>query len=116
MVDLRAADQAAREAQLAAQDDLRRQAQLAREAHEKYDRELVAHADDVKRLTEIKAELDAIRATTQEHQTAGEVAKANLAASEASWNRQKTLLEQEIADLNKRCFPLVALLAHLSLC
>ncbi|KAL8279842.1 hypothetical protein RQP46_007692 [Phenoliferia psychrophenolica] len=102
MVDLRAADQGAREAQLAAQDDLRRQAQLAKEAHEKYDRELVAHADDVKRLTEIKTELDEVRKTIQEHQTGGEVAKANLVASEASWSRQKSALEQEISDLHKR--------------
>lgn len=106
MVDLRSGDQAAREAQVAAQDDLRRQAQLAREAHEKYDRELVAHAEDVKRLTEIKDELDGVRATVQEHQTAAEVARANLVASEASWSRQKAALEQEIADLRKRFVPL----------
>ena len=103
MVELRGADQGAREAQLTAQDDLRRQAHLAKEAHEKYDRELVAHADDVKRLTEIKAELDEVRKTIQEHQTGGEVAKANLVASEASWSRQKSALEQEISDLNRRC-------------
>ncbi|KAK4703148.1 nucleoprotein TPR, partial [Phenoliferia sp. Uapishka_3] len=102
MVDLRSAEQTAREAQLTIQDDLRRQAQLAREAHEKYDRELVAHADDVKRLTEIKTEIDTVRATVQEYQAAAEVARANLAASESSWTRQKGLLEQEITDLNAR--------------
>jgi nucleoprotein TPR len=102
MVALRANDQAAREAQIAAQGDLRRQAQLAKEAHEKYERELVAHADDVKRLSEVKEELEAVRATIREHQTATEVAKANLAASEESWSRQKTALEQELADVRKR--------------
>lgn len=102
MVDLRSADNAAQEAQLAAKDDLRRQAQIAREAHEKYERELVAHADDVKRLTEVKDELEEVRATVREHQTAAEVARANLTTSEASWSRQKTSLEQEISDVKKR--------------
>ena len=66
MVDLRSADKVAQEAQLAAKDDLRRQAQIAREAHEKYERELVAHADDVKRLTEVKDELEGVRGTIRE--------------------------------------------------
>ncbi|KAM0751487.1 hypothetical protein T439DRAFT_300397 [Meredithblackwellia eburnea MCA 4105] len=102
MAALRSNDQTAREAQLAAQDDLRRQAQLAREAHDKYDRELVAHAEDVKRLSQIKDELDAVRTTVQEYQTQREVAIANLSASETSWNLQKTQLKQEISDLQKR--------------
>ena len=107
MVDLRSADKVAQEAQLAAKDDLRRQAQIAREAHEKYERELVAHADDVKRLTEVKDELEGVRGTIREHQTAAEVARANLTTSEASWSRQKTALEQEISDLKKRRVALV---------
>lgn len=102
MVNLRLADQTAREAQLAAQDDLRRQAQIARDAHEKYERELVAHADDVKRLTEIKDELERIRATVGEAESSAEVAKFNLASSETSWTRQKSILEQEITDLKRR--------------
>ncbi|KAI5479511.1 nucleoprotein TPR [Pseudohyphozyma bogoriensis] len=102
LVNLRSADQAAREAQLAAQDDVRRQAQLAKDAHEKYDREVVAHAEDIKRLSEIREELDSVRTTIREYQTASEVATANLTTSEASWTRQKTTLEQEITDLKKR--------------
>ncbi|GAA5963338.1 hypothetical protein JCM21900_002043 [Sporobolomyces salmonicolor] len=102
MSSLRSADQTAREAQLAAQDDMRRQAQLAKDAHEKYERELVAHAEDVKRLTEVKDELERVRATIREHQTREEVARANLTSSEESWARQKTVLEQELADVRKR--------------
>lgn len=102
MAGLRSAEQSAREAQLAAQDDLRRQAQLAKDAHDKYDRELVAHAEDVKRLSEIKDELERVRATIGEHQTAVEVAKANLLSSEESWSRQKQALEQELEDVKKR--------------
>ena len=103
---MRAADQSAREAQLAAQDDLRRQAQLARDAHDKYERELVAHADDVKKLAEVKDELNAVRATVREHEAAAQVARANLASSEESWTRQKSTLQQELADVRKRCVPL----------
>ncbi|BGP43630.1 Protein mlp1 [Rhodotorula kratochvilovae] len=103
MAALRTADQAAREAQLAAQDDLRRQAQLARDAHDKYERELVAHAEDVKKLAEVKEELNVVRATVREHDAAVQVAKANLSNSEESWTRQKGTLEQELADVRKRC-------------
>jgi nucleoprotein TPR len=105
MAALRSADQQARDAQIAAQDDMRRQAQVARDAHEKYERELVAHAEDVKRLSEVKGELEAIRATVREHQAAADTAKANLLASEESWKRQKDVLHQELADVRKRCVP-----------
>lgn len=102
MANLRNTDQTAREAQLAAQDDLRRQVQLAKDAHEKYERELVAHAEDVKRLGDVKEELENVRASIGEHQTAAEVAKANLLSSEESWTRQKRSLEQELSDVRKR--------------
>ncbi|GAA5901318.1 uncharacterized protein JCM6883_000178 [Sporobolomyces salmoneus] len=102
MVSLRSADQAAREAQLSAQDDMRRQAQHAKDSHEKYERELVAHAEDVKRLSEVKEQLEFVRATIREHQTAAEVSKANLVSSEQSWSRQKQALEQELSDVRKR--------------
>ncbi|GAA5985408.1 hypothetical protein JCM10908_006964 [Rhodotorula pacifica] len=102
MAALRSADQEARDAQIAAQDDMRRQAQVARDAHEKYERELVAHAEDVKRLSEVKGELEAVRGTVREYQAAAETAKANLLASEESWQRQKDVLQQELADVRKR--------------
>ncbi|GAA5874743.1 hypothetical protein JCM8547_005199 [Rhodosporidiobolus lusitaniae] len=102
LASLRSADAAAREAQLAAQEDMRRQAQVAKDAHDKYERELVAHAEDVKRLSEVKEELEGVRATVREHQSAAEIAKANLAKSEESWARQKSVLEAELGDVKKR--------------
>ncbi|GAA5982753.1 hypothetical protein JCM11641_007777 [Rhodosporidiobolus odoratus] len=102
LISLRSADAAAREAQLAAQEDMRRQAQIAKDAHEKYERELVAHAEDVKRLSEVKEEMEKVRATVREHQSAAEVARANLVKSEESWERQKVVLEAELGDIRKR--------------
>lgn len=102
MIHVRLAETVAKDAQLAAQDDLRRQAQVARDAHEKYERELVAHAEDVKRLTEIKDELLGLRTVIGGLETTAEVAKANLSGSEESWARQKSILDQEITDLRKR--------------
>ncbi|GAA5906296.1 hypothetical protein JCM6882_002695 [Rhodosporidiobolus microsporus] len=99
---LRAADASAREAQLAAQEDMRRQAQIAKDAHDKYERELVAHAEDVKRLSEVKEELEKVRGTVREHQSAAEIAKANLAKSEESWQRQKVVVESELTEIRKR--------------
>jgi nucleoprotein TPR len=102
LTNARAADSRAQTAQIAAQLDLRRQAQYARDSHDKYERELLAHAEDVKRLTETKQELKLVRARTSELSTKAEVAQANLVGSEASWGRQKTALGQEITDLKKR--------------
>lgn len=102
MADLRAADVTAQSARLAAQSDMRRQARLAKEAHERYQRELLDHAEDVKRLSRVTQKLEGLRTTLRESQTAEEVAKANLLASEASWNLQKEALEQEISDYKKR--------------
>lgn len=102
MASLRSADQTAREAQLAAQDDLRREAQAGKDASAKYNAELLAHAEDVKRLGEVQNELETVRSTVAEAQTATEVAKANLVASEESWGRQKAALEQELKDVGKR--------------
>lgn len=108
MADLRAADASAQSARLAAKSDMHRQARLAKEAHERYQRELLDHAEDVKRLSSVTQKLEGLRTTLRESQTAEEVAKANLLASEASWTLQKEALEQEISDYKKRyacCFP-----------
>ena len=103
LANLRSADEGARQAQLAAQEDLRRQAGLAKDAHDKYDRELVAHAEDVKRLADLRDELAGVKGQVGEAQATAEVARANLARSEESWKRQRDVLEQEVGDVQKRC-------------
>ncbi|SCZ98145.1 BZ3500_MvSof-1268-A1-R1_Chr3-3g06608 [Microbotryum saponariae] len=100
---VRAHEQDARNASFQAQNDVRQQAQRAKDAHEKYERELVAHAEDVKQLSEVKGKLEHARRQTREAQTANEVSKTNLAASEESWARQKAALDGELADVKKRC-------------
>ncbi|SGY80993.1 BQ5605_C009g05432 [Microbotryum silenes-dioicae] len=100
---VRAHEQDARNASFQAQNDVRQQAQRAKDAHEKYERELVAHAEDVKQLSEVKGKLEHARRQTREAQTANEVSKTNLAASEESWARQKVALDGELADVKKRC-------------
>jgi hypothetical protein len=62
----------------------------------------VEHGEAVRRLGEVKEELERVRAGVREYQTKEEVAVANLASSEASFARQKTTLEQEISDLKNR--------------
>lgn len=102
MDGLRATEHAARDAQQAALADLQQQAQFARDAHDKYEKELVAHADDVKQLIGIKKEIESARGLVGEHRTAAEVATANLAASEESWSRQKQALTREVSELEQR--------------
>lgn len=92
----------ARAAESAARSDLQRQVKVATEAHEKYERELVAHAEDVKALAQLKDEMATIRSTGQQHRQAAETAEANLTASKASWSDQSTALNKELDDIRTR--------------
>jgi nucleoprotein TPR len=112
------------------QEDLRRQAQLAhvrfflrsspestlftkpqssrQDAHEKYNRELVAHAEAVKQVSRLKEELREALAQARESQTAAETAIASAANSETTWNSQKEALSKEMEDISNRCKDLTA--------
>lgn len=89
----------------AEQDDVRgevrKQAQLAREAHAKYEAELVAHADDVRTLTLVKEQLEQARLEAREALTARETAEVNLANSQNSWSTQKETIQKEKEELGK---------------
>ena len=99
---IRESEAQAKAAESAARVDLQAQVRLATEAHEKYERELVAHADDVKALAQVKEELSSVRTTSQELRQAAETAEANLSASKASWANQSAALNKELDDLRTR--------------
>ncbi|KDN51342.1 hypothetical protein K437DRAFT_254932 [Tilletiaria anomala UBC 951] len=82
--------------------DVQRQAELARAAHAKYEAELMLHAEDVKALTQVKATLASAEAQVRELQKDVETVQINLTASQVSWEEQKSTLEKERLDLNKR--------------
>lgn len=75
---------------------------LIQAVEERYSREVVAHAETIKALQEVKAQLAGAQTKATESIAAAETAKANLSASEASWKHQKEILEKELADLTSR--------------
>ena len=95
-------EERARSEQEAVRGDVQRQAELARAAHQKYETELMLHAEDVKALTAAKELLATTEAQVRELQKSVETAQANLATSQTSWTEQRTALETEKEDLAKR--------------
>lgn len=72
-------------------------------AEERYSSEVLAHAEALKTISDIKDQLARARVAARENQNASETAQAKLATSEASWRQQREALDKEIAELNKRC-------------
>lgn len=71
-------------------------------AEERYSHEVVAHAESIKAIENLKQQLSNSQAAARDNLTAAETAKSNLAASEGSWKQQKAALDKEVSDLNAR--------------
>jgi nucleoprotein TPR len=69
---------------------------------ERYSREVVAHADAIKVIEDLKRRLHDLQVSERNNRTAAETAQAKLATSEGSWNQQRQTLDREIADLATR--------------
>ncbi|KZT67236.1 hypothetical protein DAEQUDRAFT_729270 [Daedalea quercina L-15889] len=83
--------------------EVKQQQERTRAAEERYASEVVAHAEALKMVTELKEQLARARAAARENQNLSETSQAKLAASESSWRQQREALDKEIADLNTRC-------------
>ncbi|KAG2010159.1 hypothetical protein CC2G_013002 [Coprinopsis cinerea AmutBmut pab1-1] len=75
----------------------------AKAAEERYSKEVVAHAESIKTIEQLRRDLSDAQNKARENQAASETAVAKLAASEQSWKQQKETLDKEISDLNARC-------------
>ncbi|PIL22755.1 transporter [Ganoderma sinense ZZ0214-1] len=75
----------------------------AKAAEDRYSREVVAHAEALKSLQDLKKRLSQSQTAARENRAAAETAQAKLASSEASWQQQRGALDNEIADLKTRC-------------
>lgn len=74
----------------------------AKSAEEKYNREVVAHAESIKAVEELRQQFAETKLAIRDASTAAETAQAKLSASESSWSLQKKALEREVSDLNVR--------------
>ena len=71
-------------------------------AEDRYTREVLAHAESIKSVEDLKQKLSQSQLAAREGRAAAETAEAKLASSEASWQQQRESLDKEIADLQSR--------------
>jgi nucleoprotein TPR len=71
-------------------------------AEERYSNEVLAHAESIRAIDNLKRDLVKAQASARDNLTAAETASAKLSASEDSWKQQKTALDKEVAGLNAR--------------
>ncbi|KAI0330460.1 hypothetical protein GY45DRAFT_1323591 [Cubamyces sp. BRFM 1775] len=83
--------------------EVRQQEERAKAAEERYSREVLAHAESIKSVEQLKQQLSQSQAAAREGRAAAETAQAKLTTSEASWQQQREALDKEIADLKARC-------------
>ncbi|KAH9936573.1 uncharacterized protein B0H18DRAFT_974482 [Fomitopsis serialis] len=96
IIDMSTSERNTENDRVSRETDVRQQEERARAAEERYASEVVAHAEALKTITDLKDQLAKTRAIARENQTVSETARAKLAASEST-------LDKEIADLNTRC-------------
>jgi nucleoprotein TPR len=82
-------------------------------AEERYQREIVSHAESIKTVENLKQQLSTVQGLVREKQTAADTAQSMLATAEASWKSQREALDKEITDVNSRCVLNFALLGKL---
>ena len=84
------------------QGEIKQLEERAESAEEKYGREVVAHAESIKVVEDLKQQLAETKHAGRDAKTAAETAQAKLSTSETSWSQQKKVLEREVSDLNVR--------------
>ncbi|KAG8753074.1 hypothetical protein FRC12_011679, partial [Ceratobasidium sp. 428] len=102
IADLSKVDNNVQAAHQSAQEDLRAQAALAQQANEKYERELLAHAEALKQINQLKSTISTLQGEVRKATSASDTAVAKLQSSEASWGRQKETMEKEASELTSR--------------
>lgn len=75
---------------------------LRQAAEERYAHEVLAHAESIKSVEDLRQQLSKTQSAARDYLTASETARAKLTTSEVSWKQQKDALDKEIADLNTR--------------
>ncbi|KAI0736332.1 hypothetical protein C8Q72DRAFT_803970 [Fomitopsis betulina] len=103
IIDMSTSERNTENDRVSRESEVREQEQRARAAEERYSSEVLAHAEALKTISDIKDQLARARVAARENQNASETAQAKLATSEASWRQQREALDKEIAELNKRC-------------
>ncbi|KAF9651639.1 hypothetical protein BDM02DRAFT_3184386 [Thelephora ganbajun] len=108
IADMSSTERSIENARASQQGEIQQLEERAKSAEEKYGREVVAHAESIKAVEELRQQLAETRLTVRDATTAAETAQVKLSTSEVSWERQKEALEREVNELNVRRKDLVA--------
>lgn len=108
IVDMTTSERSSESERASHQQEVRQLEERAKAADERYSREVIAHAESIKSVEELRTQLAKAKATARDSLAASETARAKLATSETSWKQQKDALDKEVADLNTRYLLYVA--------
>ncbi|KAF9491788.1 hypothetical protein BDN71DRAFT_1281098 [Pleurotus eryngii] len=103
IVDMSTSEKSSESDRTSRENEYRQQEQRAKAAEERYSNEVVAHAESIKAIDNLRKELSTAQGTARENATLAETAKTNLKTSEESWKHQKGALDKEVASLKARC-------------
>lgn len=84
-------------------NELRHQGNLTKEAHENYERELMNHAKDMEALTKLKEKHTKQSTELERFRFQAENAASNLQSAEIAWEGQKSILQKNLSEVEKRC-------------
>ena len=102
IVDITTSEKSTESERVAQQEAVRQLEERAKAAEGKYSREVLAHAESIKSVEELRTQLTKANASARDNLAASETAQAKLATSEASWKQQKEALDKEVASLDAR--------------
>lgn len=102
IADMSSTERSVEEARALRQGDIEQLEERAQSAEVKYSREVVAHAESIKAVDELRQQLSETKLAIRDTTTAAETAQAKLSSSETSWSQQKKALERELNALNDR--------------
>ncbi|XP_035228552.1 nucleoprotein TPR-like [Stegodyphus dumicola] len=85
-----------------ARNDCQNQIKLMQEVQEKYERELMLHAQDIKVLSALKEEHQKCTSEIEKHSEAAKRAEQALSESKESWLRQEEIFQREIEALKTK--------------
>ena len=102
IADMSSAERSIENARASRREELQQLEERARSAEERYGREVVAHAESIKAVEELRQQLAETKLTVRDATTSAETAQAKLSTSEISWSQQKKALEREVTELSVR--------------
>ncbi|KAI0087040.1 hypothetical protein BDY19DRAFT_324018 [Irpex rosettiformis] len=103
IVDITTSERSSESERASRENEIKELEERAKAAEERYNRELLSHADAIKTIDGLRAQISSAQANARGNLAAAETARGKLAASESSWKQQKETLDKEISDLISRC-------------